>query len=190
MAGTDAKGMPTFANTDAANFAVDLTKVSDAASDRLDPSVDMVMDLPSSGNWEGRELWVSGVAQKYTWTNTGWVNTAGIRGTFVAPTMNTSAPAWTWGAGSSLTRRLDEIRLDALFSRAVGITALVVICTLPVGARPSQPVGFNGVLVSGGSTGFFSGVVNTDGTVVTQAVSNTTSTAARVNISFRTDVSW
>jgi len=56
MAGTTSKGAPTFANTDAADFANDLTAVSTWASGKIGESAAAAGSLPSPALWAGRTI--------------------------------------------------------------------------------------------------------------------------------------
>lgn len=72
MAGTTPKGAPTFANTDVANFAVDLSAVSVWASGKIGESAAAAGSLPSPSVWAGRTITALDTGAIYASNGSSW----------------------------------------------------------------------------------------------------------------------
>lgn len=127
-------------------------------------TVDEVADLPASGNWVGRTIWVADIEELRVWGGSAWKPPAASEDTdWIDATLQNS-----WVATVGLTpqyRRLNGVVF--LRGRAVSGTTAAAF-TLPAGFRPSMLVL---VPIHNGTTpGTFTTVtVNTDGTVVPQS---------------------
>lgn len=135
MAGTDPKGFPTFANSDRADFAVDLTKVAAAASAEAGRSAATPAALPSSGNWKGRTIWDEGSDSLWRWNGSAW-------GVVASTERPASLTGTVWGSGFSLsagsTVRRNAIRVfPSIRVGAGGVNTGQLVCTFPAELRPA-----------------------------------------------------
>lgn len=73
MAGITAKGLPTRANTDPANFAADLTELAEDATGLIGETVASVTNLPAGGNWLNRTIMTEDTKILYVWRGSAWL---------------------------------------------------------------------------------------------------------------------
>ncbi|AYG02362.1 hypothetical protein [Gryllotalpicola protaetiae] len=138
-------------------------------------------DLPASGNWPGRRIYVISWGRPATWTGNAWVLEPMEADLPLPP----AASGWTFGADTLFSVTGRRVRGSVLISRNVAIVAGAAMWTFPVGQRPTYTHTFSGHLVTGASPGMCWVVVNTDGTVVVGAyLTNSTATTMRVEVDF------
>lgn len=118
----------------------------------------------------------------YLYNDDDWIAFSGAPVEGPAPTMGTAS--WTWGTGSRIRRVGKKVTVHALAVRNSPISGAQTIFTLPVGYRPSDPLGVNGVLVTGGASGSFAATVTPDGKVDIVYLTTAAATSLRLDFSF------
>jgi len=78
----------------------DINDSTHHAEDAFATTADAVADLPSSGNWVGRHVWVSSARTYYSWDGSSWV-TAGASITMLRSTTALTSGANAYGNASA-----------------------------------------------------------------------------------------
>lgn len=65
-----------YPQTSAPTFGTDLTDLSSSVAEVIGETFANVSDLPGSGNWTGRTVWVSATNGMYVWRGNSWVPTS------------------------------------------------------------------------------------------------------------------
>lgn len=181
MAGTTSKGLPTRANTDAADFAADLTELATSVNALLDASVATAADLPSSGNWPGRSMFA--LDKKSWWQHDGsaWVLRM-LPWTAYTPTLTNMSVGTGGSAATDFVYRIADGSVTVRYKLILGTASFsmtgIPAFTLPVTA---SALAFPTALYAGTSS-----IYDVSTTVVTATdVGTVTSDTTRARVLLR-----
>jgi len=113
-------------------------------------TADTVADLPASGNWPGRSIFVISEKSPYFWSGTGW-NVGQYDSGWIGAPLTTGWSSYTSGTWGTVSYR--KI-VNRVYLRGVGLAgsgATSTMFTLPVGFRPPVEIQFQ-VWVSSNSS--------------------------------------
>lgn len=137
-----------YPQTSGATFGTDLTELANDVASLIGEAEPTFGDLPASGNWPGRTIYVIGEGATYVWTGSAWAYQSG--GT---KALSTSAVV-TLGAGMTLIAAESNFRInDKMISGVLAVSRNTgtflhadVVATVAAAFRPVVPTPLPSVL--------------------------------------------